>query len=147
MSHTISYAFLFIIGILVASTIIYTTPLRYLQVVEPIIDDIEPIEFYEQFRTNPDGYVFIDVRSKDSYDKLHAEGSLNIPLVQLSTEREYLPKRDKDIVLICSGGRASGIAYSYLEHYGFFNLKRIAGGVEAWEEAGLPVEETIEESD
>jgi len=42
-------------------------------------------------------------------------------------------------VLICSGGRASGVAYGYLEHYGFLNLRRINGGIENWLAEGLPV--------
>ena len=47
--------------------------------------------------------------------------------------------KDKEIVLICTGGRASGVGYSYLEHYGFSNIARIEGGINAWADARLPV--------
>lgn len=43
-------------------------------------------------------------------------------------------------MLICSGGRASGVAYSYLQHFGFSNIARIEGGIEQWALNELPTE-------
>lgn len=132
------------IGIAVLVTIfaIYLTPLKNLNLIEPRIDDISPQTFYDAYTQNPDKYVFIDVRPESAYNNLHAVGSINVPLHLLYDERHVLPKRGKTIVLICSGGRASGVGYSYLEHYGFLNLKRIEGGIENWQLQGLPVEGT-----
>jgi len=127
-------------GILFASLLIYGTPLRYTDLLEPSIQDIAPIDFYEKYKNNPDGYVFVDVRGRDSYNELHATGAINIPLYLLYDERHALPKRGKEIILICSRARASGVAFSYLQHYGFRNISRIEGGIEAWVEAGLPTE-------
>ena len=129
----------FLAATLFVVLVVYLTPLKHLNIIEPTINDISPAEFYELFRENPEDYVFIDVRPSFAYDEKHAEGSINIPLFGLYTEREFLPKRDQTIALICTGGSASGVGYSYLEHYGFLNLLRIGGGNEAWEEAGLPV--------
>ena len=117
---------------------IYLTPLKNLNVIAPRIKDVAPQAFYEEYKKNPDRFVFVDVRPAEVYNRGHAEGSINIPLHQLYTERRYLPKSGREIVLICSGGSASGVAYGYLEHYGFLNLRRIEGGIEAWEAAGLP---------
>lgn len=124
----------------VTTAVFYLTPLRHLSLVEPRIDDISATEFYEQWKGNEDEYIFIDVRGAGSYDRLHAAGSQLMPLHTLYNERHNLPKSGKTIVLICSGGVASGVGYGYLEHYGFLNLKRIDGGIEAWHGAGLPVE-------
>jgi 3-mercaptopyruvate sulfurtransferase SseA len=33
----------------------------------------------------------------------------------------------------------AGVAYSYLEHYGYRNIKRIEGGLKNWNEDGLPI--------
>lgn len=126
-------------GFLVAAALIYLTPLKWLNIIEPRIDDIEPKAFYELYQKNPEKYLFIDVRPQEAYKKIHAEGSVNMPLHTLYDERKLLPKHGKEIILICSGGRASGVGFSYLEHYGFFNVKRIAGGIERWESDGLPV--------
>jgi len=125
--------------ILVTVLVIYLTPLKNLSIVEPKPRDIDPKVFYDKFVQNRDHYIFIDVRQPDAYAKLHAEGSINIPLQNMYDERHNLPKKGKEIVLICSLGKSSGIAFGYLEHYGFLNLWRIAGGIENWVSEGLPV--------
>lgn len=131
---------IFVIATVVATIlVVYLTPLKHLNIIEPKIDDISATIFYELYTSNPDEYMFIDVRPESSFNELHAEDSLNIPLHILFDERYNLPKRGKTIVLICSGGRASGVGYHYLEHHGFLNLKRIRGGIEAWEREGLPL--------
>lgn len=124
---------------------IYLTPLKHFNIIEPKIDDIASEVFYEQYVGNEDNYIFIDVRGNSSYDRIHAKGSINMPLHTLYDERLHLPKNDtnKEIVLICSGGVASGVGYHYLEHHGFRNIKRIQGGIQAWQLSGLPVETRI----
>src|SRR3989344_3784710 len=119
---------------------IYLTPLKWVTVIEPTIKDIDPVAFQSDFVKNSDRYIFIDVRSESAYNKVHAVGSINMPLHTLYDQRHVLPKSGKEIILICSGGRASGVAYSYLQHYGFFNIQRIEGGIENWIVEGLPVE-------
>lgn len=127
---------------LVTVLLIYLTPLKNLNLVEPTIKDVDPKEFYTDFTANPDKYMFIDVRSDTSYNKLHAVGSMNIELHAMYDAKYVLPKKGKTIALICSEGRASGVAYGYLEHYGFLNLVRIKGGIENWQAQGLPIEGT-----
>lgn len=130
-----------IIAITIVATagLIYLTPLKHLNIVEPTINDISAEEFHSLYTQNPDDYLFIDVRSAQAYNTLHAEGSINIPLHEFYNQRKIFPKKGKEIVLICSGGVASGVAYSYLEHYGFFNIRRIQDGIESWQAADLPV--------
>jgi len=138
--HILNGLLIFVIGIIITAGAIYLTPLKHVALVTPEIEDIDPQSFNELYQANPDKYVFLDVRGASAYNRLHAEGSENQPLHTLYSERVFLPKNtDKEIVLICSGGSASGVGYSYLQHYGFFNIKRVEGGIEAWEAAGLPV--------
>ena len=131
------------VGALLALALFYLTPLKHVALIEPRINDIESAEFYKEYSENPDKYLFIDVRPPENYNRAHAKGSINVPLHMLYDERVNLPKSGKEIVLICSGGRASGVGYMYLEHYGFLNLKRIEGGIEAWQAAGMPVEVSL----
>lgn len=129
--------------VFLALSLVYLTPLKNIALIEPPIKDMTPTEFYEKYKDNVDEYVFIDVRNEAAYNRLHAEGAKLMPLHTLYTERLFLPKNeDKTIVLICSGGVASGVGFHYLEHHGFFNILRIDGGIEAWQEAGLPVVST-----
>lgn len=130
---------LIIVSIITAG-VIYLTPLKHVALIEPTIDDISAEEFYELYQQDPDKYIFLDVRGESAFNRLHAAQSKNQPLHTFYVEREFLPKNtDKEIILICSGGAASGVGYSYLEHFGFFNIKRVEGGIEAWSAAGLPV--------
>lgn len=139
--NTIDAISLVLIGAAIAIALIYLTPLKHLNIIEPTITDIDPRVFYDQYVKDPESYVFIDVRPNRMYRKVHAKGSINIELHQMYNERHNLPKTGKTIILICSGGLASGVAYGYLEHYGFLNIARIAGGIEEWQLEGLPVEE------
>lgn len=127
-------------AILVTVAIVYLTPLKWINLVEPTINDVAPSDFYAEYVKNPDGYIFLDVRSESAYERLHAEGSISMPLHTLYNERVNLPKKGKKIILICSGGVASGVAYHYLQHHGFFNIYRIEGGIEEWVISDLPTD-------
>jgi rhodanese-related sulfurtransferase len=126
-------------GVVAITLVIYLTPLHYLSIVDPKVKDIDPVLAYDQMQKNSDGYLFIDVRQQSAYDAGHASGAINIPLQNFYTEHYQLPKHGKEIVLICSGGIASGVAFGYLQHYGFLNVVRIEGGIENWKAHNLPV--------
>ncbi len=142
-SSKIAIALSYVLVLVLGLAVFYLVPaIRYASIVEPTVKDVDSEIFYAQYKDNPDRYVFLDVRGADAYERLHAVGAKLQPLHTFYTERYNLPKNDpeKQIVLICSGGIASGVAYSYLEHYGFRNIVRIKGGIEEWQAAGLPVE-------
>jgi len=143
MKNVIQNILVVVVTAVIVAGAIYLTPFKWITVIEPHINDVDAAEFYEKYQGNEDKYIFIDVRSLESYDRVHAVGSESMPLHTLFDERHNLPKSGKEIVLICSGGRASGVGYSYLEHFGHFNITRIEGGVEAWQLAGLPIESNL----
>lgn len=119
---------------------IYLTPLKWLNVIEPRMNDIDPTAFHAALTADPEKYVFIDVRGADTFNAAHAQGSINHPIGTLFDLHPTLPRSGKTIVLICSSGRLAGVAYGFLERQGFLNLARIEGGVQAWTLAGLPLE-------
>jgi rhodanese-related sulfurtransferase len=45
--------------------------------------------------------VLIDVRSKSSYDKVHAAGAVSIPEDTIESRLDELP-RDREIILYCT---------------------------------------------
>jgi hypothetical protein len=45
--------------------------------------------------------VFVDVRAADSYNREHITGALNIPLADLNSKADTLPK-GKKIIVYCS---------------------------------------------
>jgi rhodanese-related sulfurtransferase len=80
----------------------------------------------------------LDVRTPHEWTARHIEGSLNIPLNRLQERIDEVP-RDRRIAIHCAGGYRSSIAASILQQFGITNQIEIAGGLAAWEAAGLPV--------
>ena len=56
--------------------------------------------------------------------------------VERSAERST---RDRSVIVRCAGGYRSSIAVSLLQRSGRMAVSEIAGGIGAWEQAGLPV--------
>jgi hydroxyacylglutathione hydrolase len=82
--------------------------------------------------------VLVDVRSPREHDERHVAGSISVPLNHLIERVGQLPA-DRPIVLHCAGGYRSSIAASLLQARGFHDVSEMAGGIAAWEAAGLPV--------
>ena len=129
-----------VVGLIGAAATIYFAPLKWVNLIEPRMNDIDASEFHAALTAEPEKYVFIDVRPAETYNAAHAQGSISHPIADLYDLHETLPRSGKTIVLICSSGRLAGVAYGYLEREGFQNLARLEGGVQAWALAGLPIE-------
>lgn len=82
--------------------------------------------------------MVLDVRVPGEWKIKHIEGSLNLPLNHLQERIDEIP-RDRRIAVHCAGGYRSSIAASILQQYGITNMVEMAGGLAAWEAAGLPV--------
>ncbi len=80
----------------------------------------------------------VDVRAPREYAAKHIGGSVSIPLNHLAERLAELP-RDRPLLVHCAGGYRSSIAVSLLQKAGFHRISELAGGVAAWEAAGLPV--------
>jgi hydroxyacylglutathione hydrolase len=81
--------------------------------------------------------LLVDVRSPREHDAKHIEGSLSMPLNHLAEHIRELP-RDRPIIVHCAGGYRSSIAASMLMREGFAEVSELAGGIAAWDAAGLP---------
>jgi rhodanese-related sulfurtransferase len=133
--------FICTIGLLIGIffTLIFPV-IRYTHLIEPTIKEISPQQAYENIEANPKKYIFIDVRTPYEYLQAHASTSISMPINTLYDKRKELPMNtNQDIYLICTSGRLAGVAYSYLEHYGFRNIYRVTGGLQGWSEANKPI--------
>jgi hydroxyacylglutathione hydrolase len=81
----------------------------------------------------------IDVRAPRERQQKRIPGSIGIPLTHLAERVPELPT-DRPLVVYCAGGYRSSIAASLLARQGFTDVSEIAGGITAWEAAGLPME-------
>jgi adenylyltransferase/sulfurtransferase len=81
---------------------------------------------------NPD-LVLVDVRRQVEWDICHVEGSVLIPLDEL-TERAGELDREKELVTICHTGVRSVRAVRALRAAGFSRVRSMRGGVHSWAE-------------
>ena len=91
------------------------------------------------WKTISKGALFVDVREEDELKQISYDvpNIVNIPLSQFSSRFEELPK-DKEIIMVCRGGRRSLIATDFLLSHGFKSVVNMKGGIIQWEADGLP---------
>ena len=79
---------------------------------------------------NRTGALVLDVRSNTEYQQGHIPDALNIPLEELRTNLDELPK-DKDIRLVCGVGQRAYYAIRILMQNGF-RVKVLSGGMQTF---------------
>lgn len=88
-----------------------------------------------------DGPRVLDVRTEREWDGGHVAGSLNIPLSQLQSRLDEVP-RDRPLAVVCRSGYRSSAAASVLMGAGVTDLRNVVGGMDAWTAKALPREMT-----
>ncbi len=86
--------------------------------------------------------VLIDVREADEYAAGHVPGAVLIPRGMLEFRLSNTPAmepRDLKFVLYCKTSGRAALAACALHDMGYLNVRSIAGGFDAWVEAGKPV--------
>jgi len=89
---------------------------------------------------NHDDAVLIDVREDKEYRGGHIAGAIHIPLSQLNKRLTELESyKDRPLLAYCRSGNRSFSAGGKLRKAGFETVYNLAGGIMAWQNAGLPV--------
>lgn len=85
--------------------------------------------------------LVLDVREGSEYDAGHISNSKHIPADKLEDRIQELEKfKSKPIVLIHrSGANSTGKASSILTKHGFAHVHNLAGGIDTWQKANLPI--------
>lgn len=82
--------------------------------------------------------ILLDVRERDEFMAVRVEGSLFIPMSQLGTRIDEVP-RDRPILVMCASGSRSQGATGLLLRSGWTDVGSVAGGIDGWQRLGLPV--------
>ena len=86
--------------------------------------------------------VYVDVRSRTTYDKGHIKGAISIPLGDLLTRvREIPPKMFIITYCACPNDHSSARAVLDLNAHGIRNTAALHDGWTGWTAAGLPTEQ------
>jgi rhodanese-related sulfurtransferase len=83
------------------------------------------------------GAFILDVRQPEEWNELHVPDSTLVPLDQLASRINELPK-DKEIVIVCRSGNRSAQARDLLLGEGFTQVTNMAGGLTQWKAGGYP---------
>lgn len=86
--------------------------------------------------------LLIDVREADEFQEGHIPGAVNIPRGILEfklTNDPALENRGLNIVIYCKNSGRSALSARAMKEMGYVHVQSIAGGIEAWQEAGKPI--------
>jgi len=82
--------------------------------------------------------VIIDVREDSEWNQGHIPGAIHIPLGQLPSRLiELASYKNSPVIAQCQRGGRSAKAYETLKAAGFTQAYNMAGGLDAWNKAGL----------
>jgi rhodanese-related sulfurtransferase len=88
------------------------------------------------------GFLLVDVRSPEEHGDGFIPGTdLNIDFREIKSRHQELGARTEDhIVVYCQSGHRSNVAAETLADLGYRRVYNVAGSMNAWLEAGFPVE-------
>jgi glyoxylase-like metal-dependent hydrolase (beta-lactamase superfamily II)/rhodanese-related sulfurtransferase len=85
--------------------------------------------------------VLLDVREKDAFEAAHLPGARHVPRGQLELRIDKeLPDPTTPILAYCQFGMISTLAAATLRTMGYSHVVALDGGMQAWVDAGYPVE-------
>lgn len=125
----------------------------------PIIADQALYEALNDFLTNlPDNFyatktdalaealtgatppIVVDIRTAKEFENDgYIEGAVNVPMQEIFHSLDKLPAKDAPIAVHCVSGHRGSIAVMGLRLLGYTNVVNLAGGLNAWKAASMPV--------
>ena len=81
--------------------------------------DIEALSKNKEF--------LLDVREEYEYEAGHVKGAINLPLREILSQKDSLPK-DRDIYVYCRSAHRSADAVNFLKSLGFDKVHNVEGG-------------------
>ena len=102
-----------------------------------VVLQIDPARAHELLAGDDDP-VLVDIREPWELEQGRIADSVHIPMQELDEKLE--PYRERSIVLYCAHGNRSLRAAKALSERGYGAIVSLAGGIDAWGKAGLPLD-------
>jgi len=84
--------------------------------------------------------VVVDVREPGEFALGSVTGARNLPLAAIKARSTELARfKTRPIIVVCGSGQRSAKAVTILGHEGFAEVYNLAGGINAWRSAGMPL--------
>ena len=91
------------------------------------------LEEAKQLMKDEEGYIILDVRTKEEFAEGHIPGAICVPNETISGEMpEELPEKGQLILVYCRSGNRSKQASKKLAELGYTNIKEF-GGIIDWD--------------
>jgi len=78
------------------------------------------------------------VREQEEWEAGRIAGAVHIPLQELGLRQSEIP-RERPLIAVCRSGSRSAYVTAQLRRAGY-EARNLAGGLQAWQHAGLPLE-------
>jgi rhodanese-related sulfurtransferase len=104
----------------------------------PAIPTIDAAEAERRLREDPAGPLLVDVREANEFEAVRAPGAVLVPMSAFAARAGELPP-DRPLMVVCHLGGRSAAAAGFLIRSGRTDVVNVAGGMDAWERAGLPI--------
>ncbi|MEI8594500.1 rhodanese-like domain-containing protein [Photobacterium sp. Hal280] len=90
---------------------------------------------------NREDGVFVDIRSKDEFQRGHIAGALHILPSEIKAENFGLLEKYKSapIIVVCKTGQTAQESASLLHKAGYAKVSLLKDGLISWNEANLPL--------
>ena len=89
---------------------------------------------------NRENALVVDLSSISEFEKGHIPGSRNVVQSQFDPENKTIANaKSLPVVAVCRTGQASAAAAKRLKQAGFEHVYWLDGGIQAWQQAGLPL--------
>ncbi len=111
---------------------------------EPYVLSVQQLKAGMEKSAQPSqkGFILVDVRTPEEHAGGFIPGTdVNIDFREIQYRHSELRANlDEHIVVYCQSGHRSSIAGETLTHLGYQFVYNVAGSMNAWQEAGYPIE-------
>jgi rhodanese-related sulfurtransferase len=106
---------------------------------EDSVPGISPAELHAE-QQNGTAPLVLDVRTPEEFATGHVAGAVNIPHTELGARLSEV-QSENGVALYCMVGPRARLGEKTLQEAGVVKVFHLEGGLAAWQEAGLPVEQ------
>lgn len=103
-----------------------------------------PVEEFEKLLINSKGEQLIDIRTPQEFEKYRITSARNIDFRNADFQKniEAIDK-NKPVFIYCLSGARSKAALEVFQKAGFKTVYDLAGGINAWSKAGMPIDQDL----
>ncbi len=98
--------------------------------------NLSPVEIKKML--DDKAIILVDVRELDEHNAVRIEGAVSFPLSRFDPRALPKPAEGQSVVFHCAGGVRSARAIAQCQQAGLDYCAHMAGGIQAWKQAGLP---------